>query len=134
MNVCIFCQWIEKDVFFLDDLVHNSNRHSLYEPPTQITPRLKRTETFSSRKISPTIERQFARESKVILLEFFLFCQFSPVILPAQNVQITNVRSVQFKVTKKTISHRDIFSLSLVGETVIQSSFTWSISQLTLTS
>lgn len=41
-------------------------RHSLYEQPTQSTPKIKRTDTFCARKISPVIERQFTRESKLI--------------------------------------------------------------------
>jgi hypothetical protein len=54
-------------------LVQNSLRHSLYESPTQMIPRLKRAET-ASRKKSPSIERQFTRECKLILfLSFFFF-------------------------------------------------------------
>jgi hypothetical protein len=67
MNVCILFDL--NQYLYLYDIVQNSIRHSLYESPTQVVPRLKRTDTFSSRKISPNIERQCTRESKLI---FFL--------------------------------------------------------------
>lgn len=77
-------------------------RHTLYEQPTQHIPKIKRMETVSGRKISAGIERQFTRECKriqsfisVSLLHSF---EFLLVTLPSQNIQITSVRSVQFKV------------------------------------
>jgi hypothetical protein len=67
-------------------------RHSVYESPS---PRLKRTDTASPRKVSPTIERQLSKDSKYLFL--YCFSNSSLVIIPNQNVRITTVRSVQIK-------------------------------------
>lgn len=83
-----------------DLICENLDRHTLHESATQNTSKLKRTDSFSARKVSPVVERQITRERKreyhylslpMIHLSFL-------VTLPNQNIQITSVRSVHFKV------------------------------------
>jgi len=65
-----------KNETILSCLVTNPHRHSLYEPPTQSPPKLKRTQTIHSlyssgtnntaSKASPPAERRQFREGKCI--------------------------------------------------------------------
>ena len=81
-------------------LVHNSHRQSLFESSTQHSPRVKRAETMQVNRVTPgALERHIPKEGKTIgSVSPHPANEFSVALLPSQNIQITSIRAVHFKV------------------------------------